>query len=304
MRVFVTGATGFVGSAVVRELIDGGHKVIGLARSDAGAKSLSAAGSEVHRGSLEDLESLRSAAAKADAVIHTAFIHDFSKFKQNSEVDRRAIETLGDSLFVSDRPLIVTSGLALVTQGRLAREGDPPAPVSDSYPRASEHTAASLEKRGIRAMVVRLPQVHDTTKAGLVTYTIQIARQKGVSAYIGDGRNRWAAVHVLDAARLYRLALEKGHAGARYHAVAEEGVSTREIAEAIARGLKVPAVSVTPEKAAEHFGWLAVFAGLDLQGSSAQTRANLGWEPTGPGLIADLDRTNYFAEASFSASLR
>jgi len=304
MRVFVTGATGFVGSAVIRELIDAGHKVIGLARSDAGAKSLSAAGSEVHRGSLEDVESLRSGSAKADAVIHTAFIHDFSKFKQNSEIDRRAIETLGDSLFGSDRPLIVTSGLALVAQGRLASEDDPPAPISDSYPRSSEHTAASLEKRGVRAMVVRLPQVHDTTKQGLVTYTIQIARQKGVSAYIGDGRNRWAAVHVLDAARLYRLALERGHAGARYHAVDEEGVPAHEIAEAIARGLKVPAVSVAPEKAAEHFGWLAAFAGLDLQGSSAQTREKLGWDPTGPGLIADLDCQNYFAEAGLSASLR
>jgi nucleoside-diphosphate-sugar epimerase len=304
MRVFVTGATGFIGSAVVRELIDAGHQVLGLARSEAGAKSLSAAGAEVHRGSLEDLESLRGGAAQADAVIHTAFIHDFSKFKQNSEIDTRAIGTLGDSLFGSDRPLIVTSGLALVTEGRLASEDDPPAPVSDTYPRASEHTAASLEKRGIRAMVVRLPQVHDTTKAGLVTYVVQIARQKGVSAYIGHGRNRWAAVHVLDAARLYRLALERGHAGARYHAVAEEGVPTREIAEAIARGLKVPAVSVAPEHAAEHFGWLAVFAGLDLKGSSAKTREELGWEPSGPGLIADLDRTNYFAEAGLSASLR
>jgi nucleoside-diphosphate-sugar epimerase len=298
MRVFVTGATGFVGSAVVRELLETGHQVLGLARSDAGAKSLTAAGAKVHRGSLEDLESLHSGAANADAVIHTAFIHDFSKFKQNSEIDRRAIQTLGASLFGSDRPLIVTSGLALVAQGRLASENDPPVPVSDSYPRASEHTAASLEKRRVRAMVVRLPQVHDTTKQGLVTYTIQIARQKGVSAYIGDGGNRWAAVHVLDAARLYRLVLEKGHAGARYHAVAEEGVPMREIAEAIGRGLKVRAVSVAREQAAEHFGWLAVFAGLDLQGSSAETRKKLGWEPMGPGLIADLDEMRYSRSAT------
>jgi nucleoside-diphosphate-sugar epimerase len=297
MRLFVTGATGFIGSAVVRELIDAGHKVLGLARSDEGAKSLAAAGADAHRGSLDDLDSLRSGAAAADAVIHTAFIHDFSKFKENCDVDKRAIETLGGALAGSERPLIVTSGLALA-EGRLATEDDPPVPVSDSYPRASEHTAASLEKRGVRAIVVRLPQVHDTTKQGLVTYTIQIARQKGVSAYIGEGRNRWAAVHVLDAAHLYRLALERGHAGARYHAVAEEGVPTREIAEAIADGLNVPAVSVAPEKAAEHFGWLAPFAGLNLAAASAQTREKLGWKPTGPGLLTDLKNARYFEPAA------
>lgn len=293
MRVFVTGATGFVGSAVVRELIDAGHKVLGLARSDAG-KSLIAAGAQAHRGDLEDLESLRSGAAAADAVIHTAFIHDFSKFKENCEIDRRAIEVLGDTLAGTDRPLIVTSGLALLAQGCLATEQDPPAPVSDHYPRASEHTAASLQERGVRTIVVRLPQVHDTVKQGLVSYVIPVAREKGVSAYMGDGLTRWAAVHQLAAAHLYRLALEKGTPGARYHAVAEEGVTAREIAEAIGRGLKVPVVSVPSEKAAEHFGWLAAFAGLDLQASSAQTREKLGWNPTGPSLISDLENMQYF----------
>jgi nucleoside-diphosphate-sugar epimerase len=295
MRVFVTGATGFIGSALVRELIDAGHPVLGLARSDAGAQSLTAAGAQVQRGDLENLESLRSGAAAADAVVHLAFIHDFSNFQKNSEIDRRAIETLGDSLAGSDRPLIVTSGLALLAQGRLATEQDPPAPVSTHYPRASEHTAASLEKRGVRSIVVRLPQVHDTKKQGLVSYGIQVARAKGSSAYIGEGLNRWAAVHVLDAAHLYRLALEKGHAGARYHAVDEEGVSARDIAEAIGRGLKVPVVSLTPEQAAEHFGWLARFDALELQGSSAQTRQELGWNPSGPTLLTDLGNMDYSA---------
>jgi nucleoside-diphosphate-sugar epimerase len=294
MRVFVTGATGFIGSAVVRELIDAGHQVLGLARSDAGAKSLIVAGAEVHRGSLEDPGSLRSGAAAADAVIHTAFIHDFSKFKESCEIDRRAIEALGDTLAGSYRPLIVTSGLALLAQGRLATEDDPPVPVSGNYPRASEHTAASLEKLGVRAIVVRLPQVHDTVKQGMVSYAIRVAREKGVSAYLGDGLKRWAAVHRLDAAHLYRLALEKGTPGARYHAVAEEGVTVREIAEAIGRGLKVPVISMTSEKAAEHFGWLAAFVGLDIQASSAQTREKLGWSPTSPGLISDLENMQYF----------
>jgi nucleoside-diphosphate-sugar epimerase len=294
MKVFVTGATGFIGSAIVAELISAGHQVLGLARSEAGAKSLAAAGAEVHRGSLEDLESLRSGAAAADGVIHTAFIHDFAKFKENCEIDRRAIEVLGSALVGSDRPLIVTSGLALVANGRLATEDDPPAPVSDSYPRASEATAASLETSGVRVAVVRLPQVHNPEKQGLVTYAIEIAQEKGVSAYFGDGMNRWAAVHVRDAAHLFRLVLEKGVAGARYHAVAEDGVPLREIAQAIGRRVNVPVVSKSREQAAEHFGWLAGFVGLNLAASSDRTQAQLGWQPTGPGLISDLDAVQYF----------
>lgn len=293
MRVFVTGATGFVGSTVVRKLIDSGHQVLGLARNDAGAKSLIASGAQVHRGDVEDLESLRTGVAGADAVIHTAFIHDFSKFQENCEIDRRAIEAMGEALVGSDRPLIVTSGLASLAKGRIATEEDPPVPVSASFPRASEAAAASLEARGVRTIVVRLSQIHDTVKQGLVTYAIQIARQKGLSAYIGDGLNHWAAAHRSDAARLYQLALEKGDSGVRYHAVAEEGVSMRDIAEAIGRGLRVPVVSITPEKAAEHFGWLASFAGLDISASSAQTREKLAWNPTGPSLLTDLENMHY-----------
>lgn len=294
MRVFVTGATGFIGSAIARELIDAGHQVLGLARSEAGARSLIAAGARVHRGGLEDLESLRSGATAADAVIHTAFIHDFSNFAENCAIDKRAIETLGSALEGSERPLLVTSGLTLA-QGRMAIEKDAPLSPSPSYPRASEVTAEMLLKRRVRVSVVRLPQVHNTVKQGLVTYAIALAREKGVSAYVADGLNRWAAVHVLDAARLYRLALEKQEAGARYHAVAEEGVPVRDIAEAIGRGLKVPVVSKSSEEAAAHFGWLGMFVGRDLTGSSVQTQRRLGWRPTGPGLIADLDRAHYFA---------
>jgi len=295
MRVFLTGATGFIGSALVPELINAGHQVIGLTRSDAGAKSLTAAGAQPHRGDLEDLESLRSGAAQSDAVIHTAFIHDFSKFVENCEIDRRAIEALGDALEGSKRPLLVTSGLGLLVRGRTATEDDmPPPPNPATYPRASEAAGDALLARGVNVSVVRLPQVHDTIKQGLVTYSIAVARQKGVSAYIGDGLNRWAAAHVLDTARLYRLALEKAEPDARYHAVAEEGVSARDIAEAIGRGLKVPTVSMTPEEAAGHFGWLAMFAGLDIVASSAQTREQLGWHPTGPGLIADLEQMRDF----------
>jgi nucleoside-diphosphate-sugar epimerase len=294
MRVLVTGATGFVGSAIVRELIDAGHQVLGLARSDAGAKSLTAAGAQVQGGDLDDLESLRTGAAQSDGVIHTAFSHDWSKFAESCEMDKRAIEALGSVLQGSDRPLLVTGGLAVLAQGRPATEDDPPYPVSASYPRASEATADALGARGVNASAVRLPQVHDQVKQGLITYLVALAREKGVSAYIGEGLNRWGAVHVLDAAHLYRLALEKHEVGARYHAVAEEGVLLRDIAEVIGRGLKVPVVAMSPEGAAAHFGFLAQFVGMDLRGSSVQTQERLGWRPTGPGLIADLEQMRYF----------
>ncbi|HXM15565.1 MAG TPA: SDR family oxidoreductase [Candidatus Eremiobacteraceae bacterium] len=289
MRVFVTGATGFIGSALVPELINAGHKVLGLTRSDAGAKSLAAAGAEVHRGSLEDLESLKSGAAKADSVIHLAFIHDFSKFQENCETDRRAIEALGSALAGSDRLLIATSGTLLVAPGRLATEEDAP---SGTIPRlTTAEEAAALAGPGVRICVVRLPQVHDQNKQGLVTYLIDIAREKGVSAFVGDGMNRWSAAHLSDTARLYRLALEKGSAGC-YHAVAEEGVPVRDIAEVIGRRLKLPVVGKTPAEAADHFGTMGGFAGLDGPASSALTRERLGWRPVGPGLIADLQRAH------------
>jgi len=294
MRIFVTGATGFIGSAVVQELISAGHSVIGLVRSDVGTKSLIAAGADVLRGDLEDLGSLRIGAAMSDAVIHTAFVHDFSKFKQSCEIDQRAIEALGAALAGSDRLLLVTSGLALVASGRAATEEDAPVPTSTSYPRASEVTAMSLLARGVRASVVRLPQVHDRVKQGLVTYLINIACQKGISAFVGEGLNCWAAVHVLDAARLYRLALENGTAGAKYHAVAEEGVPVRKIAESIGRGLKVPTVSLSADQAREHFGAIGLFAGLDLVASSALTQQRLDWRPTQIGLMDDLEHARDF----------
>jgi nucleoside-diphosphate-sugar epimerase len=293
MKVFVTGATGFIGSAVVPELMNAGHRVLGLTRSDAGANSLIAVGAEPHRGDLEDLESLRNGAAQTDGVIHCAFNHDFSKFAANCEMDKRAIEALGSVLAGSDRPLIVSSGLALGSPTRPVTEDvDPPA--NSPMPRVSEQSALSLRSQGVKVAVMRLPQVHDTVKQGLVTYLIAIARQKGASAYVGEGLNRWSAAHVLDVARLYRLALEKHESGARYHAVGEEGVPLRDIAQAIGEGLKVPVVSLSPEEAGTHFGFLGMFAGLDLSASSAQTQQRLGWRPAGPGLIADLEQMRYF----------
>ena len=299
MRVFVTGATGFIGTSVVEDLIRAGHQVLGLSRSDAGAEALIAAGAEVQRGDLEDLESLRSGAAQSDGVIHLAFNHDFSKFVANCEMDRQAIETLGDALAGSGKPLVVTSGVMLLAPGRAATEEDVPPPVSAAYPRSSEATAAAQEAKGVRVSVVRLPQVHDPLKQGLVTYAIAIARQKGLSAYVGDGHNRWAAVHRLDAAPVYRLALEKSASDkaagiARYHAVAEEGVSVREIAEAIGKGLKVPVVSMTQEEASKHFGFLGFFVGFDGLASSALTQQRLGWRPTHGGLLTDLENARDF----------
>ena len=293
MRVFVTGATGFIGSRVVEEMIGAGHKVLGLSRSDAGADFLARAGAEVHRGDLEDLGSLRSGAAKSDAVIHIAFRHDWTKFAESCAMDKRAIEVLGTELEGSHRPLLVSAGAASPVQGRAATEEDPPIPPTDQFPRASEPTALSFVERGVNASVVRLPQVHDTVKQGLVSYLIALAREKGVSPYIGEGRNRWAAAPVQDVARLYRLALEKNEAGARYNAVAEEGVPLRDIAEVIGQGLKVPVVSMSPGEAPGHFGFLAMFAGRDLLVSSKLTQERLDWHPTGPGLIADLKNMRY-----------
>lgn len=291
MRVFVTGATGFIGLPVVKELIAAGHQVLGLCRSDDKAPALAATGAEIYRGSIEDLECLKTGAARADAAIHLAFNHDFTKYVQNCEDDRRVVETLGAAFAGSNRPLIVTSGTAITngSPGRPSQEDDP-IRGSDFHPRAaSEEAVARLAANGVNVSVMRLPQVHDTAKQGLVTFAIEVYRQKGVCAYVGDGRNRWPAAPVLDVARLYRLAIEKVEPGAIYHAVAEEGVSMRDIVETLGLRLNLPVRSITLEEAPAFFGWLAMFAVQDVPASGAKTREKLGWEPVGRGLIADLE---------------
>jgi nucleoside-diphosphate-sugar epimerase len=294
MRVFVTGATGFIGSHIVPELIKAGHHVLGLTRSDAGAASLAAAGAEVHRGSLEEPDTLRSGAAKADGVIHCAFDHDFSNFVANCEKDRRVIEAMGAVLAGTDRPLVITSGTGMGSpaHGEPAREDvfnlEHPNPR-----RISEITGAEIAAKGVNVSVVRLPQVHDPVKQGLISPAVDIARAKGVCAYVGDGLNRWPAAHVTDVARLYRLALERRESSARYHAVAEEGISSKAIMEILGRGLKLPVVSLSPDEAAAHFGWMSAFIGLDMPASSAWTQKTLDWHPTGPGLISDLEAMKY-----------
>jgi nucleoside-diphosphate-sugar epimerase len=292
MRVFITGAAGFIGTATTKELIANGHQVLGLARSDDNAKALEKLGAEVHRGSLRELESLRKGAKETDGTIHLAFIHDFSKFAENGQIDKHAIDAIGDAMAGSHKPFIVTSGTLMVAPGRIATEEDPAMP---GLPRVSETAGLAFAARGVRAMAIRLPQVHGGDgKCGLVNWLLSIAREKGASAYIGDGSYRWSGAHRLDVARLYRLALEKGLAGKSYHAVAEEGVTARDIAEIVGRHLKLPVTSISPEKASEHFGMMAMFAGRDGAASSALTQQWLGWTPTQIGLIADISRPGYF----------
>jgi nucleoside-diphosphate-sugar epimerase len=293
MRVFVTGAPGFIGTALIPELMRAGHQVLGLTRSDAGAETLRKAGVEVLRGNTEDLESLRQGAAKSDGVIHLAFNHDFSQFQKNCDDDRKAIGAMAEVLAGSNRPLVITSGTA-IAQNVDGKPSTEDGPTASWNPRsASEAAVKEFVTRGGNVSVVRLPQVHDTRKQGLVPYLLAVAREKGVSAYVGDGGNRWPAAHVSDVARLYRLAFEKAEPGAIYHAVDEEGVPMKAVAEAHGRGLKVPVISIKAEEVEAHFGWLAMFAGHDMPSSSALTRRKLNWTPSGPGLIADLDGMDY-----------
>lgn len=294
MRVFLTGATGFIGSALVPELLDAGHEVIGMTRSQDGAQKLIASGVEPHLATLEDVESIERGARNADAVIHTAFDHNFERFAENCEQDRRVIEALGSALSGSERPLLITSSIAMGARGKGELAVEDVFDTDHPNPRiASERAGNRLLDGGINVSVLRLPQVHNTFKQGLISPLLDIARAKGVSAYVGDGTNRWSAGHLNDVARLYRLAIEKAEPGARYHAVGEEGVEMRLIAEALGRGLNVPVVSISADEASEHFGAMARFVGLDMRASSAKTQAKLDWHPTGPTLISDLDAMVY-----------
>ena len=294
MRIFLTGATGFIGSHIVPELLAAGHKVLGLTRSAAGAQALIDAGAEPYHGTIDEPESLVDGVTQADAVIHTAFDHNFANFVANCEKDRRVIRVLGQALAGSDRPLIITSGTGMgaVEPGQIATESQFNA--HHPHPRvASELEGAEVSAAGVKVIVVRLPQVHDTRRQGLITPLIDLARQKGKSAYVGEGNNRFAAAHVSDVARLYRLAVEHGRAGERFHAVGEEGIAARDIATVIGSGLGVPVVSLPPEQVEDHFGWLGMFVGLDMAASSQWTRQRLGWYPEGVGLIADLRKMDY-----------
>jgi len=294
MRVFVTGAAGFIGTETTKELIANGHQVVGLARSDDNVRTLQSLGADVHRGSLQDLKSLQRGAREADGVIHLAFIHDFAKFAENGAIDKAAIEAIGDVLAGTNKPFIVTSGTGLIAPGvvvteEMRRESSP------HVPRVSEQAGLAYASRGVRAMAMRLPQVHGAPgRAGLISYLVEGARRKGAAAYVGEGAERWAAAHRADVARLYRLALEKGAADAIYHAVGEEGVPMREVIEVIGRALNVPVVSTKKEEAGDYYGPLAMFAGLDMPASSTLTQQRLGWTPTGIGLIADIGQPGYF----------
>ncbi|CAN5471334.1 SDR family oxidoreductase [soil metagenome] len=294
MRVFVTGASGWIGSAVTSELIGSGHQVVGLARSDSSAAAVEALGAEVVRGELDDLDTLRAAATASDGVIHLGYNHDFSAMGAAAQTDLRAIEVIGEALEASDRPLVIASGTLGLAPGRVGTEQDHP--DAGMHPRIANAVAAlALADRGVRSSVVRFaPTVHGTGDHGFVATLVGIARQKGVSAYIGDGTNRWPAGHRFDAARLVGLTVQHAAAGSVVHAVAEEGVPTRVIAEAIGRGLGVPVISVSPAEATEHFSWLGAFFAADAPASNTLTRGLLGWEPSRPGLIDDLDQGHYF----------